>query len=262
MIKINNLVVDTFKFPAGEIGFKLCNTHGVLNCLAGAQEILVEAHLKSSDDIMSLLLVCNAIKERNPLAVLSLALPYIPYGRQDRVCDYGESFSLRVMAQLINSIGAQAIITYDPHSDVTGALINNLVVESQECAPILHGITQGKLLVCPDAGAEKKILKYSQSYIMCRKVRNPITGDIRETKVDTAGYPITGRDLMIVDDICDGGRTFIEIAKILREHKPNSIELYVTHGIFSKGLQVFEGLIDKVHYLDYDNGTITTKEIG
>ena len=57
---------------------------------------------------------------------------------------------------------------------------------------------------------------------------------------------VTGKSVLIADDICDGGRTFIELAKVLKERGAAHIHLHVTHGIFSKGKAVFEGLIDTV----------------
>jgi ribose-phosphate pyrophosphokinase len=45
-----------------------------------------------------------------------------------------------------------------------------------------------------------------------------------------------GKDVLIVDDICSGGRTFIEISKILSQRNVGKIYLYVTHGIFDIGI--------------------------
>ena len=66
--------------------------------------------------------------------------------------------------------------------------------------------------------------------------------------------PVWGHDdktlFYIVDDICDGGRTFIEIAKYLKEADSidsSRIHLMVTHGFFTKGLGVFDGLIDHIY---------------
>ncbi|MEQ2351952.1 phosphoribosyltransferase family protein [Pseudoalteromonas piscicida] len=96
----------------------------------------------------------------------------------------------------------------------------------------------------------KKTLKIAQHFggevevIQAQKVRNLKTGEIVQTQV--LGE-VKGKDLLIVDDICDGGRTFTELAKVLKAQGANSIALYVTHGIFSQGLGVFSGLIDTVY---------------
>ena len=81
--------------------------------------------------------------------------------------------------------------------------------------------------------------------VECSKLRNINTGEIRGTKVHSTGF--LNHDCVIVDDICDGGRTFIEIAKVLKQKGAGKIKLYVTHGIFSKGLDVFDGLIDEIY---------------
>jgi ribose-phosphate pyrophosphokinase len=80
--------------------------------------------------------------------------------------------------------------------------------------------------------------------IHCEKQRDPSTGKISTTTVNSPD--LTGKTAVITDDICDGGATFIGIAKQLRSLNCQNIILYVTHGIFSKGLIVFDGLIDQV----------------
>ncbi len=237
-IRLNVVTLETFKFPGGEVHVKISqNVHN---------HIIMTAILKNSDDIMQMLLTADAIKREGGF-VHTLVIPYVPYARQDRVCNRGEAFSLKVMCDLINSIQAKEVIIYDPHSDVTAALINNCKVYDLPYLEI-KSILKDKLLICPDAGAEKRILKLKTPYVMATKVRDVETGEIKSTKVYAKEEEIAGRVCIIVDDICDGGRTFIELAKVLRELGAASVELYVTHGIFSKGFDVFKGLIDKVHY--------------
>jgi ribose-phosphate pyrophosphokinase len=119
------------------------------------------------------------------------------------------------------------------------------------------------VVVAPDKGAVKRATLVAESLISLdtperilfgEKVRDPGSGEILETLVLTrmgetfthltpdklAPFPLKGKPMLIVDDICDGGRTFIELAKVLREFEPSEIILYVTHGIFSKGFEVFK----------------------
>ena len=92
------------------------------------------------------------------------------------------------------------------------------------------------------ASQVQKSLGLSET-VYATKVRNPDNGEILRTEVpEDVSY--RGKNLLIVDDICDGGRTFIELAKVLRDYEPSRIDLYVTHGIFSKGFEIFEDLID------------------
>jgi ribose-phosphate pyrophosphokinase len=117
-------------------------------------------------------------------------------------------------------------------------------------------------LVSPDFGASKKIYKLATELdlpvIQANKVRDN-KGQIIKTEVYVDN--LEGKDVLIVDDCCDGARTFIEIAKVLKEKNVGSISLYVTHGIFSKGLDViFESGISKIYTtssfrngLEYEN---------
>lgn len=249
MIKINGEKVDTFKFSGGEVHPKI---EGVY-----PENISVKAFIRNADDIMELLLVKNALDQMLYFKRIDLVIPYVPYARQDRVCNAGEAFSIKVMCDLINSMNFNRVTIYDPHSDVTPALINNCrVVPQEEIFSLFKNMDMLKYtLVSPDAGAEKKVHKVSEKFdglqvIYAGKIRNTKTGEIVATKVDW-GYSLKGKDILIVDDICDGGRTFIEIAKKLHRFKPQSINLYVTHGIFSKGYEpLFEAGIKKIFTTD------------
>ncbi|MNY39046.1 phosphoribosylpyrophosphate synthetase [compost metagenome] len=109
------------------------------------------------------------------------------------------------------------------------------------------------VLVAPDAGAMKKTLELA-NLVGCPRVvcafkdRDTVTGKITATRVDMTFTPTLDQDWLVVDDICDGGYTFIELAKVLRtmfdEHGlTNRLELWVSHGLFTKGYDVL-----KEHY--------------
>ena len=96
----------------------------------------------------------------------------------------------------------------------------------------------------PDAGAAKKTQAVVAAFAhkgvtvesrFCSKIRDPKTGEITKT---VAPDDITHKKLLLIDDICDGGRTFIELAKLLKQNGAAELYLYVTHGIYSKGLDV------------------------
>ena len=244
MILVNGEEIKSFIFPGGEIHLR---THWQNS------EVRVKSIMKTSDDIMELLLLCDVLKRKN--CTIDLEIPYIPYARQDRVCNEGEPFSIKVFADIINSIKASRVVGWDVHSDVTSALINNFyntpifnILELD--LRMIHLLKNSNVVLCsPDAGAEKKVYsvaKYFQKdwIIRASKLRNTITGEIVNTELNV-GY-LKGEIVLIIDDICDGGRTFIELAKKLKNKGSSKIILYVTHGIFSKGIDVFDGLIDEI----------------
>lgn len=204
-------------------------------------------HYQSPEDIINMMLLNNVIENnyiKNSYREKSLMCKYIPFGRQDRITDLGEPFSLKVFADLINSMGFTSVLSLDNHSDVTSALLNRNIQLSQVDEFLYMGMEnnlKGFDCICsPDVGAIKKIekliskLEDDYELIVGTKVRNLKTGEITETKIQGE---VKGKSIMIIDDICDGGRTFIELAKVLYANGAKQVGLIVSHGIFSRGFE-------------------------
>lgn len=241
-----------FNFPGGEVHIKIEGLEGH----NGYGPVQLTAPLQNSDDIMALLLQTDALR-RAGIKDIHLVMPYIPYARQDRVMVPGEPLSIKVFCDLINSQKYSGVQVWDPHSDVATALLDNCSVIPQHvllkdvAGEDLHDNT---VLVCPDAGARKKIGLAAKELALTRvlyadKKRDVCTGKILETVISSYPDPWdTISDHLIVDDIADGGATFIELAKVLRDKGvQGKLSLYVTHGIFSKGLDQFMGLFDYIY---------------
>jgi len=266
MIKINGKVVNTFNFSGGEVHPKIERIY--------SEQISIHAFLHNANDIMELLLVKNAVDQiphyRKKGVILNM--PYIPYARQDRVCNPGEALSIKVFCDLINNMNFDKVIVADPHSDVAPALLNNCVVISQqEILQKFEGLKnkfskKEITLVSPDAGAEKKILKVAQHFggleiLHATKIRDTTNGQITSTEL-IAPFVIGDKDFLIVDDICDGGMTFIKLAEEIKKFQPKSISLYVTHGIFSKGyLPLLEAGISEIYTTDSFPQTYEIQEL-
>lgn len=233
--KFDPITYSKLIFSGGEVQVKL--TYRPL----GFDYIWIEALLFNSNDIMELFLLTDAIRrqyvhEKPPIKAL---IPYFPYARQDRVCAKGESLSLSIMASLINSQDYAVVEVWDAHSDVSLAMLNNVINVHQ--SSFLHLVPKDNVvLVSPDAGAIKKTSEAAKAYglpmVIASKIRDVNTGEITGTEVHSEH--IGDKDFLIVDDLCDGGKTFVELAKKLEPLTNGKIKLYVTHGIFSKGLDV------------------------
>lgn len=244
----------SFTFPGGELQVRVPGLDGERR-----DDLTVFARIQSSDDLMRLVLATD-ILDRHFYGERRLVIPYFPYARQDRVMQPGEAFSLKAVARIINSLGYDQVVICDPHSDVTPALVDNVRVISQVELIRKHTPLQCLLrdlcpyIISPDAGAAKKAFAVAKDQglecFTATKVRDVRTGEIAETRVDDPLEHIMRMPCLIVDDICDGGRTFVELAKVLRDRGAKEVYLYVTHGIFSKGLGVFEGLIDGIFTTD------------
>lgn len=267
MIKVfldcNELDINFMTFNGGErnvkiLGYKKPWTVGKKSS-EDVSTILIEAYLTSSDEVMDLLLLEDALMRLDfrglRKAEKNLHLAYSPYARQDRVMVDGEALSSSVMAKLINSMNFDVVVVNDPHSEVAPALLNNVVVipQDHDAVSVLgEDFFSDLILVAPDAGAMKKTLKLAESVGaesrvgFATKVRDVRTGKISGTSY--SGPELAGESVLIVDDICDGGFTFTSLAKVLKEKGAAEVFLYVTHGIFSKGIDdTFDGIIDRVY---------------
>lgn len=212
----------------------------------------ITARLHGSVEIMELLMLTDAVRRMSRGARVRLVCPYFPYARQDRVCAPGEALSLRVVADLINAQNFESVEVWDAHSDVAGAVLDRVIL-----VPALHFVRQLDLLatadkpilVAPDAGALKKVSSIAKSigtqWVRADKSRDPVTGEITGTVVYSEH--VGQRDFLIVDDICDGGRTFIALAEALRPLTEGRVYLYVTHGIFSAGYEALTAAIDGIY---------------
>lgn len=242
------MLLNYTKFPAGEIKVKV----DIVYLESNSDDLSnIYCSLKSSDDIMALLMTVDALRRAGHQPT-SLYIKYFPYARQDRICNPGEAFSVKVMADLINGLNIPDVVIYEPHSPVTTALVNNSrVIQVAQNVRVID-LAKGKVIISPDAGAVKRaetLASLAKSeMVLCTKVRNTATGKIEGVKVYKDDFQ--QQDVLIIDDICDGGATFIEVAKALMEKNCGMITLVVAHGIFSKGLEVFKGVIDEVYAID------------
>jgi ribose-phosphate pyrophosphokinase len=245
----NEAAVTFRKFPAGESHVRIADDLvRSLGVSAGLQ-----LRFESNDDLFNMLLLADAVRRKYNPTLFTLWMPYLPYARQDRVCSPGESLSVKVVADLVNSVKFDRVFCHDIHSDVGVALIDNLDHMPQTQCAYQMACNQNKantVLVSPDAGANKKVLAFAKEYgynhiVRADKLRDVATGQITETIVYSEH--VGSKDFLIVDDIIDGGRTFIELAKKLHQLTTGKIYLYATHGIFSAGGEVFEGLFDAVY---------------
>lgn len=213
--------------------------------------------MRDMNDFMLLAQLVEAVRHQTDVLVSHLDLPWLPWARQDRHMVSGDSFALKVFASQLNTLQFDKVKVLDPHSDAAAAAIENLVAIGQErcllqSATLPHLFQQNALmLVAPDAGALKKIDAASRAagveeYAILSKKRDVASGKL--TGFSLMAGDVRGRDMLIVDDLCDAGGTFIGSAQVLREAGAHSVSLYVTHGIFSKGVEhLFANGIDAIY---------------
>lgn len=204
-----------------------------------SESVRINTRLNSSDDIMNLCLAVDALRNMGTKCV-EVFIPYVPYARQDRVMTTGEPLSIRVFANILNGLHLNKVTVFDAHSDVTTALIDrckNLTNAVMVRYFLKELSLNDYVLVSPDIGAYKKVdalgkaLGYKGEIATGIKIRDVSTGEIIRSEV--YANDLQGKNCIVVDDICDGGRTFIELAEALKAKNAGNLYLIVSHGIFS-----------------------------
>ncbi|WP_420571019.1 ribose-phosphate diphosphokinase [Kordia sp.] len=233
-----SLEFETFTFSGGEPHIKIKEMPH--------EAVTITQRITSFNDVGFILLATNALRRMN-VKEINLFIPYVPAARQDRVMVSGEPLSIKVYADIINSQNYEKVTVFDPHSEVTPALLNNVeVIDNHEYVKQCIATIKGEIvLISPDGGALKKIYKLSAylggiEVIECSKKRDVKTGAL-------SGFTVYADDLkgktgVVIDDICDGGGTFLGLGKALQEKNVGDVHLIVSHGIFNKGFEALESI--------------------
>jgi ribose-phosphate pyrophosphokinase len=245
-----DLGIKVWKFPCGEVGVKAA---AVRDRVLTGEHVRVELDWEGNDDIMALAQLVDIVKNAGAKS-WSLKIPYFPYSRQDRRCSPGEAHALKVFCMFLNSLGFSEVRTLDAHSYVLEALVDNLsALPQEECACFLP---VHEVLVAPDAGAEKKIYKHAQvtclneedsPKVLCASKFRAQDGSITGVYLQADESDIKDKLVCVVDDLCDGGATFLSVGGAVRALGPATLNLYVTHGMFTKGYDALFSVFDNIY---------------
>jgi ribose-phosphate pyrophosphokinase len=230
--------------------------------------VSITSRFNSFKDLEIIIAANQALREFSYVENVKLNVPYFLGARSDRKFEAGTSNYLKtVICPIINAQNFSRVTVLDPHSDVLEACLNNyhkhnnhrLVYDALTKIDNKDGAQSRICLVSPDAGAYKKIFDVAKQFeidniVTASKVRDIKTGKILRTEIPTLDQHADLK-YVIIDDICDGGRTFIELAKAIKGSRPSAkVYLVVTHGIFSAGFkelsQYFEGIYTTNSYRD------------
>lgn len=262
-----NLEYKKFDFKGGEPHFQITSKVDYIGSL------FITQRYNKIGDLFDIILANDAVR-RMGFKDIHLILPYFPAARQDRVCNDGEPLTVKVFADMINSCGFASVTILCPHSEVTPALLNNVNVldELPYVEKIIHKFLepmQGYIaiakkdtivkrfnIVCPDAGAGKRVGKVVQhlantfnqcefNLIRCEKIRDVKDGSLKEFFVQADD--LHNYSTIIIDDIVAMGGTFVGLGEKLKEKNCGELALFTTHADCHEGLDKMTYFFDKVY---------------
>lgn len=235
------------RFPDGEIQITLSE-------FSHKDEVNVRCRITSAEDLFILMQVADVLIRHG--MYFSISIYYLMGMRMDRVMDFSRPFTLKMIVNILDNLGASDIAIFCPHSDMSLDLFRKTSaykIRSEVWEEFMAKLTTSNdyQMMLPDDGAVKRNYyndKPSDCVLIGEKVRDLATGKIISIGVSNP-RAIDGRRILLVDDLCDGGGTFCGLAKAIREiNNDAKIDIVVNHMVNPKGIENLSKTFDHVYF--------------
>lgn len=220
------------RFPDGEVQITLGE-------FSHKDEINVKCRITSAEELFILMQVSDILKRHG--MKFSISIYYLMSMRMDRVMSFDRPYTLNIVVNVLDNLGAYRIYLFCPHSSTALDLFRYTSVAQinpDGLDNMVDTIFNDYQIVLPDAGAvERTAGDIPEDVVIGEKVRNITTGKIESIKIKNPEV-IDGRPLLIIDDLCDGGGTFVWLAQTIREIDSKAdINIVVCHMVNFKGIE-------------------------
>ena len=214
-------------FPDGELYVRV---EGELN----EEDVIVvqTTYPNQNESLMELYFTIDSLRSYK-LRKLIAVVPYLAYMRQDKRFLIGEALSANIVISILNMLNIDYFITVDIHNDYCLNWFKCKVINIH-AAPLLANYFKERvskpIILSPDIGSLNRAMEAANSlkvdYDFLIKIRDRVTGgiQIRPKEID-----ISGRDVIIIDDIISTGGTIINAAAMLRKLGVNKLFVGCTH---------------------------------
>ena len=207
-----------------------------LESIRGDYVFLIQSTFAPTDNLMELLLMIDAAKRASAYKIIAV-MPYYGFSRQDRKDKPRVAIGSKLVASLVERAGADRVITMDLHAPQIQAFFDIPVDHLDSSAIFIPYIEQLKLknltFAAPDVGSTNRVREIA-SYFNCDMV---ICDKHRKRANEIASMvvigDVAGRDIVLIDDICDTGGTLAKAANLLIQKGATSVRALCTHAILS-----------------------------
>ena len=205
--------------------------------IRGKDVFLVQSTYPSSDNIMELLLMVDAAK-RASAHYIAAVIPYFGWARQDRKDKPRVSIGAKLMADLLSTAGVTRVITMDLHADQIQGFFNVPVDHLYASMVFIDYLRQTSdlertVIATPDVGGAKRANSYAKflgvPMVICHKSR----AKANEVAEMTIIGDVTGKDVILVDDIVDTAGTICKAADLMMQNGARSVRAVASHAVLS-----------------------------
>ena len=227
-VSLGNVVVT--EFSDGEFQPSLEET------VRGQHVFLIQSTMPPTENLFELLLMIDAAKRASAKSVVAV-IPYFGFARQDRKDKPRVAIGAKMVASMLETAGVDRIMTMDLHADQIQGFFEKPVdhlYASTIFLPYIQSIDTGNLIIAaPDAGGAKRANSYSKKMnlglAICHKQRK-VANEIAEM---TVIGDVSGKDVILVDDMVDTAGTLTKAADLFMENGALSVRAICTHAVLS-----------------------------
>lgn len=235
MIKLNGYVITPTIFPdkTSQV-WKLDR-----NIYSGSSVNKIEFDFESEAEIFHLIQLKFLLEKLAPNDSIELRMQYLPYGRQDKDISNTTTFALGPFLHLMSRYFLKASVL-DAHNPKALPSTWKNILPNDRIKEVIATV-KPNFICFPDKGASSRGYDIGDiPFFVMDKTRDQSTGQITGIYSPLPLFFNDTHRVLIIDDICDGGRTFIEVAKVLKDMGYPDLYLYTTHGLYTKGTQEFK----------------------
>ncbi|MBI1266602.1 MAG: ribose-phosphate diphosphokinase [Cryomorphaceae bacterium] len=218
------------RFSDGEIQTSIEET------VRGKDVIIIQTTVPPADNLMELLLMVDAAKRASARRIVAV-IPYFGYARQDRKDKPRVAIGAKLVANLLTAAGVDRVITMDLHADQIQGFFEvpvDHLFGSTVFLPYLESLDRSNLIIAaPDTGGTKRANAYAKflsvDLAICYKQRK-VANQIESM---TVIGDVAGKDVVLVDDMCDTAGTLTKAADMMLENGARSVRAVCTHAVLS-----------------------------
>jgi len=205
--------------------------------IRGKDVFLVQSTFPNSDNLMELLLMMDAAKRASAHSIIAV-LPYFGWARQDRKDKPRVSIAAKLIADILHVAGINRLITMDLHADQIQGFFNVPVDHLYASSVFLEYIKEelpldNLVIATPDVGGTKRANRYATHLgipmVICHKSRQK-ANEVDEMRIIGE---VTGKDVLLIDDIVDTAGTITKAADLMVKHGANSVRAMASHAVMS-----------------------------
>jgi len=202
----------------------------------GQDVFIVQSTMPPSDNLFELLLMVDAAKRASARKIIAV-IPYFGFARQDRKDKPRVAIGAKLVANMLMAAGVDRLMTMDLHADQIQGFFEvpvDHLFASTIFFPEMEKLNNGNLIMAaPDAGGAKRANSYAKKLdtglAICHKQRKKAN----EVAEMTVIGDVAGKDVILIDDMCDTAGTLTKAADLFMEKGAKSVRAFCTHAVLS-----------------------------